>query len=377
MFIMTKAFRYISAALAALLSFTACSGTIDSEVPEGVLRIFADRTGIPADGNEEVTFTVMFGSRDVSMEKTTQIFRTLDGKKSPMSFGANKFTTTSPGTYTFTAEYYYNGKHVTDNEVEVVAEPFFTGEEKNYRRRFLGTLFTSTSCTSCPTSSAGLKELQEEMPGLVSIAAFHSHFQGNDPMTIPETEDFKAAVQDPGGYPNFNWNMRKEAYVGGSATSAMYAESLEKEKKRYDTYSGVAINTVYDKKTRKLDIEVGITSNLPSIFRYVVILVEDDIPAEGDYAQDSQQVLKGYRHNNVARKALTDPRGDRINKNLPLNVGVEVKAKNSVTLEDGWNAENMRVIVAAMTSGDSGTTWTANNVNECKVGGSAPYMYEE
>jgi hypothetical protein len=42
-------------------------------VPEGVLRIFADKTEISADGNDEVTFTVMFGSEDVSNAKTLQL----------------------------------------------------------------------------------------------------------------------------------------------------------------------------------------------------------------------------------------------------------------------------------------------------------------
>ncbi|MBO5862390.1 MAG: hypothetical protein J6Q88_04545, partial [Bacteroidales bacterium] len=59
----------------AFLAVAACSGTVDpeadkpdvpagnpmEEVPEGVLRIFADKTEITADGNEVVTFTVMFG----------------------------------------------------------------------------------------------------------------------------------------------------------------------------------------------------------------------------------------------------------------------------------------------------------------------------
>jgi hypothetical protein len=30
-----------------------------------------------------------------------------------------------------------------------------------------------------------------------------------------------------------------------------------------------------------------------------------------------------------------------------------------------------------MTSADGGYNWTVNNVNECRLGGSAPYIYEE
>ena len=53
-----RRFLYILSALAGLLS---CSGYVDYEdpnnVPEGVLRVFADKTSIKADGTETVTFT--------------------------------------------------------------------------------------------------------------------------------------------------------------------------------------------------------------------------------------------------------------------------------------------------------------------------------
>ena len=72
---MTDMFKRIAYALT-VLAVAACSGTVDpdagasgnpmEEVPEGVLRIFADKTEILADGNEEVSFTVMFGKEDVS-----------------------------------------------------------------------------------------------------------------------------------------------------------------------------------------------------------------------------------------------------------------------------------------------------------------------
>jgi hypothetical protein len=48
-----------------------------------------------------------------------------------------------------------------------------------------------------------------------------------------------------------------------------------------------------------------------------------------------------------------------------------------VTIPSGWKAENMRVIAAGLTSEDGGYNWTVNNVNECKVGESAPYIYAE
>ena len=376
-----KLARYILSAISFIV-LAACSGTVDpdsgtetkdpmKDVPEGVLRIFADKTEISADGNDEVTFTVMFGSEDVSNAKTLQLIRNFNGDEKYMAYGANKFSTVTAGTYTFSAKYYYAGNNYTDNSVTVKAKPFFNGEEKNYKRQYLGTLFTSTGCNSCPLAAKGLKQLQADNPGEIILAAFHADMVVPDPMTIAETYEFQTALGGFQGLPAFFWNMREESYTGGSA----FSESFAEEKDAYDTYSGVAVETTYDEGSSKLDVNIGITSNVPSVFRYMVILAEDDIPAKGEYEQNGQN--ENYVHYNVVRKVLTNVTGEKINDNLPLTVGVEVKASKSVTLSKDWKPENMRVIVAAMTSEDGGYNWTVNNVNECKVGGSVSYLYEE
>ena len=364
------------------MALAACSGTVDpdsgtetkdpmTEVPEGTLRIFADKTEISADGNEEVTFTVMFGSEDVSNAKTLQLIRTFGGEEKYMAYGVNKFSTVTAGEYTFSAKYYYGGNHYADNSVKLEAKQFFTGEEKNYARRYFGTLFTSTGCNSCPLAARGLKDLQAANPGEITLVAFHADMNVPDPMTIVETYEFQTALGGFQGLPAFFWNMREESYTGGSS----FTESFAAEKNAYDTYSGVAINTSYDESSSKLDIEVGITSNMPAVFRYMIILVEDDIPATGEYEQNGQN--KSYIHYNVVRKVLTGVSGDKINDNLPLTVGVEVKASKSVTIPQEWKAENMRVVAVALTSADGGFNWTANNVNECKVGDDVSYIYAE
>ena len=71
-----KIFTYMAVLFTAFATLS-CSGTLDDgsddAVPEGVLRIFADKTSVTADGNDAVTFKVMFGSEDVSNQKTLQI----------------------------------------------------------------------------------------------------------------------------------------------------------------------------------------------------------------------------------------------------------------------------------------------------------------
>ena len=41
------------------------------------------------------------------------------------------------------------------------------------------------------------------------------------------------------------------------------------------------------------------------------------------------------------------------------------------------DVDNMRVIVSMLTTLDGGKTYTCNNVNECKLGESADYLYNE
>ena len=351
---MKNIIKYILCAFAAV----ACSGVepdnggsgID-EVPEGVLRIFADKTEISADGNDEVTFTVMFGSEDVSNAKTLQLIREYDGEEKYMAYGSNKFSTVTAGTYKFTAKYYYAGNNFTDNSVTVEAKQFFSGDTKEYEQRVLGVYFTSTGCTSCPSATKGIKALQEANPGMISVVAFHSHMSGVlDPMTIPETAEFNSALGGFDGLPRLFWNMRTGTHLIGPT----FTESYNEELAAYTPNCGVTVSA------ENGVVEVGITSNLPSVYRYIVFLVEDGIVAD-------QSGESGYIHNNVVRKVLTGATGDKINDNLPLTVGVEAKSKKPFTLSPDWNAGNMRVVAAALTSEDGGYVWTVNNVSECKI----------
>ena len=368
---MLKRITYIFA----ILAFAACSGTIDpesqnpggtsgnpmEEVPEGVLRIFADKTELTADGNDVVTFTVMFGKEDVSSAQTLVLIREYEGETKRMK-AANMFSTVTAGTYKFTAEYYYGGKFYTDNVVTVEAAPFFSGEAKEYSQRVLAVYFTSTGCTSCPAATKGLKAVQEANPGMISVVAFHSHMGAvSDPMTIAETTSFNAVLGGFDGLPRLFWNMRQGTHLIGPSFTESYAEEIA----AYTPQCGVSIDA-----TAPDHIKVGVTSNLPAIYRYLVFIVEDGIVAE-------QTGVKDYVHNNVVRAVLTSEKGDKLNDNLPLTVGVESTATKSFTLSPGWNKENLRVVVAASTSIDGGYTFVVNNVAECKLGESVDYQYAE
>ena len=202
---------------------------------------------------------------------------------------------------------------------------------------------------------------------MISVVAFHSDLGSiPDPMTIPETAEFNSALGGFDGLPRLFWNMRK----GTKLIGPTFTESYQEELAAYEPNCGVAVETSMEEGSRTLNVKVKLTSNLPSVYRYIVFLVEDGIVA--DQTGDAD-----YVHNNVVRTVLTGATGDKINDNLPLNVGVEVEASEIVTISDGWNAQNMRVVAVALTSEDGGYDWTVNNVNECRVGDSVSYIYSE
>ena len=367
---LSKYFIVLASLVAALVS-CGTDGNQPNEwesVPEGVLRVFADKQAIAADGTDCVTFKVMFGAKDVSSEKTMKLVWTSDDKEVTMAGGAHVFSTTAPGTYTFKATLYSSGNHVSDNEIVINASE--VAGQKRYFQKVIGEQFTSVGCTNCPVLSINIKTVQERMPGMMIPLSFHQDFDMPDPMSIAATELFYKAYGFS-GLPFFNLNMHK--VDGGVAREVeSIINAINDELKLYPATCGVAIETTYDSATREVVVNTKITSNVAARYKYHIFLVEDGIV----YSQSG--VNGDYTHNNVVRKMFaTDITGLNINKKAPLTPGVEAVTSNKTTLERGWDASNMRVVVLAMSSNDGDKTYFCNNANECAVGASVDSIINE
>lgn len=377
---MVKLIKY---AFAAVLTFGAlllgsCHGQQDdiipdqndpTNVPEGVLRIFADKIQIAADGSDMVTFTVMFGSEDVSTARTLQLVRTSEGGEKLMDYGVNTFSTTIPATYTFKAEFYRAGRYYSDNEVQVVAVSSAAGgDTQQWEQRVLGLQFTSTGCVNCPVLSTSLKAVQEEMPGKLSVVSFHQNFNNVDVMSHPMTSSYYKQIKRQ-GLPQFNANLIiDDDYITVSEKSVI-EEIVERTWQEYPATCGVAMeSSLYVGGDMKVEVSVRVTSNTPSAYRYQIFLVEDKI-------MDFQEGVSGmYEHNNVLRATSSEKvYGDNLNEGIALQVGVEATAERTITIPAGCNLENMRIVVAAFVSYDGGNSYIVNNCAECKLGESVDY----
>ena len=362
--------------LASVLAIASCSGNVDyndpDNVPEGVLRIFADKTEIAADGAEIVTFTVKFGSKDVSEDANMNLIRIVGDDEVTMKPGVNVFTTTAPAEYLFKARYYSGSAHYTDNEVAVVARSASQSVgQKNYFRKLWGMQFTAVSCTYCPELTASLKNVMTANPDKIVLTSFHVMFDEAtlpDPMRLTINEDFRDLVKHSEGLPLFAFNIvkDKDAIVDEQ-------EKIEAALMGYGSGSatcGLAVETSYDSASGNLTVTGKVTSNVAQQLRYHILLVEDGI----EYTQAGAEGV--YVHNCVVREVLADNKwGDALNQSIPVEVGVEVPVTRTLKVADDWNADMMRVVFAVLEP--QGDTFICGNINECALGASVDYIYND
>lgn len=366
-----------------LLPFYACSGNLDDEgdaaeygVPEGVLRIFADKTEIAADGVEKVTFTVVYGSSDVSDMSGMVISHERGGVVTVLPEGKHEFTSTVPGEYVFTATYDYGGKKHTDNSVKVTVRSSGSQISSGYRQKMIAMQFTSVGCVNCPILAEALKNVQKNYPDMIIPVAFHLDYDVEDPMTLSMNSRFYSRLSDKDdhslGLPMFAFNFRKSSQPIINEYAKIVSE-MELQAELYPPVCGVAVETSYDEGSGKVQIDAKFRSDVAMDARYHIFLLEDGY----EYYQagfDGDE----YVHDNVLRYISSDNvLGSKIEQGKVLEPGREYVVSKSVKLDGSWNASKMRVVVAMLCSYDGGETYCSNNANECSIGESADYSYED
>ena len=359
--------------LACIVSLLSCRGTVDyndpDNVPEGVLRIFADKTTIKADGQQTVTFTVKFGSKDVSADKNMNLIYVVGGEEIMMKPGQNSFTAVAPADYVFKARYYSGKAYYTDNEVVVKAVAVSEGVgQKDYYQKLWGMQFTAVSCSYCPLLTAALKGVMSDDPDKIVLTAFHVAFQEDvmpDPMRLDINEEFRSIVKDTEGLPLFAFNLKKP---GDPIVSEKDKILSEMAVLLSDNPATCGIALYAQCQETEVTVTARVTSNVAERLRYHMLLVEDGI----EYSQLGAD--SDYIHDNVVRAVVsTNKWGEKLNSGLPVEEGVEVSVSRTVKLEKDWNPEKMRVVFAVISQ--IGDSFICNNVNECAFDSSVDYIY--
>ena len=335
-------------------------------VPEGELQIFADKTTMVANGVERVTFTLMFGSQNVSDEEEVQLAWLLNGVENRGRWGEVSFSTIEAGTYDFKAIY---GSHTSTNTVRIVVNPEpTTGAERGYKQLFAGFQFTSVYCSGCPSLTQAIKAVQSRGLALVPMA-FHRNMGATmiDPMTFTMTtkEDYLYACGSNGdALPYFCVNM-----VTGKTLTAVYDRTKGTEVEAVMDYvaehhpaeCGVAIESTYNSATRSVEVKAKFTTNRSGYYNYQIVLIEDGIAFDDEVCDNVVRALSS-----------TSRYGHKWADGAVCGKCSEVEGVQTLRLDAGWKAENMRVVVLAI---DSNRRIVAN-CNVCKLGESVGYVVE-
>lgn len=349
---------------------SSCSGTSadDPELMDGKIHLSADKTSIMADGVDCITFTVKRDGKDLSNAETMQLEVTDEsGSVSTLAEGANKFSSTKAGKYSIRAKYYESGYKYSEETIEVTVSTI--GDSK-YKHILLGMEFTSEGCTACPGFASILETIEHENSDKMIVVAFHMNFGGvTDFLSLNETTTYLQSLGARTALPQFYFNIRKtdESLITRDKVLKAMAEELT-----IPNTCGVAIDTRYDDASRKLNITAKITSDVEKEYRYLVYLVEDNIPQR-------LQGEAGFIHQNVVREVMTSTIGDRFPSEyrpVPANQEVAIKLPE-VQIPEDWNTENMRVVVSMTNSLDGGKSYTSNNTAQCKLGESVDYQLNE
>lgn len=343
------------------------NGGGEETVPEGVLRFFADKDQIVADGSDMVTFRVMYGSEDVSDARNMHLVCMTSSQQTDMAPGACSFSTSAPGEYVFKAYLYRGGDVYSDNEVKVTAVPMVS--DRSYRQKTVALQFTAVGCTNCPVMSLTLKEYQQNHPGELITLAFHTNYEVPDPMAIAAADTYHNYFK-LSGYPSGVLNFRATSPFGAASNME---KLVNEEKEDYPSTCGVALETSYDSGSRSSSVTMKVTSTSSARYKYHLFLVEDGIKymqagADGDYI-----------HNNVVRyTSAPDATGTNLNGSENFVPGVEVQTlTRTIDIPAAWNPENIRVVGVALSSLDNGKTWGCNNASECRLGESVDYELSE
>lgn len=244
-----------------------------------------------------------------------------------------------------------------------------------YKQKMVAMQFTSVGCVNCPSLATTIKAVQDNQPGTIIPVAFHMDYGDGDPMTLPESKMFykRVAFEDEQtiSLPMLALNFRKGSQKIISQEDKILSE-MECQAENFPTSSGVAINTTYDKSSRKLEVTARFVSEVTQSAKYHIILVEDGIKYEQTGAETAE-----YTHNNVFRYISSENlKGTDLNLGNPLTPGMEYQVTKTVTLKKEWNPASMRVVAVMLTPDDAaGKNFGCNNANECAVGESVDFLY--
>ncbi len=350
-----KTFREILILMSIAVGFVACRGQEDDSVK---LQLIPSSQSIAADGQEEVTFKVLYGANDVTAD--AQILLVSHPEYGWNGEGGQAFTTTEEGEYIFKATYL----DLESEEVQITASPVVGHHSSRFERHICVMDFTGAWCTFCPEGYRTLKSLIENpyagWKEVVTVLALHDSTGGSDPMALPITNTIHGAF----GLPSF------PAFVTDLRDGGLLTESLDKIRTSFETSidnypAQCDVKIASSLAGEVVSVDVTLFAELADEYGVSVWLVENNVNGP---QKDGSAVYDSWNHEHVVRALLSAHwKGDALGNLAPESEGSK---SYTYTLNGDWKVEDLSIVALAITPDGY-----VNNVAECKLGESVEYKY--
>lgn len=328
----------LATVLLAAVYICSCSGNTDPE--DEILVLKADKTEAIADGEDHITFTVLYGDTDVSTSAVISCTRP------EVTISDNLFYPSEAGEYTFTASY----KGAISESLNITVEEAV--HESQFQRRVCVMEFTGTWCAQCPEGATTLNYLVNKA---YKDKAYALAFHNSDDYAIDQEQELYKIFKWS-GYPAYVTDMRDCGLLNEGGCS----KSIDKSLYDVSVYCSAALECTYDATSGKVTVKAKVFSEKTMKYRLAAYIVEDKIT--GSQTMSTGEVQEDYTHRHVVRKMLSaNVRGDDIGQ---IKAGTEVEKTYSFEVDKKWNIENLSVAVLAIDSNSE-----VNNMATCAVNG--------
>lgn len=337
----------------------------------GTVALSADRSIICSDGKDAATFTVTLTAKDGSVTDITDEAEIYFSATDELLTG-NRFTTSESGEYAFYAAYGLSlSDEVSISALEIVPEvPSDPQPEgRTFSHRMLLVQHTGATCPNCPLMMTSLKALSEneEYKGTYNLAASHSYNGGSNDKAYSDAAKTVSAMFCSGSYPELTFNLTN------TSTGHSYNDICEQVGMHAMASAGVGIAMAVEASGNSVIAAIECKFAEDKSYRIGAWLLEDDIFSTQHGATDNWQ----HTHSNALRMMHGQKQNERIYGTAvgSVKAGEKVSQVLKFELEEGWKAENCKVL-AFVTAADAEGNYDIVNTVVCKAGETAAYDYK-
>lgn len=265
---------------------------------------------------------------------------------------------------------------VTFDENDVILPEDPCPDAVDFTHRSLLMQHTGTGCQHCPLMVMALRELQADAgySSSYTLAALHSYVP--DPMINAQVSEISDAYRGSNGWPYLSFGFTRDG-VGSNENYRKTADQIRAFIDKDMTSvvpSGIASVSRLDERT--LTITLAAKAAEDGDYRVGAFLVENGIKAEQTNTHTDVTGEADFSvHNNVVRAVVGRDSSDGF---TGVDLGSLAKGetgftRQTMTLSDGWNLENCRLLIYVTER--KGENYVCVNTAYAPVDGSLSFRY--